>query len=175
MNPLKRLLQFVIALAAAACSGCVGIPKTVKAVEPFDVGRYMGTWYEIARLPNSFENGLEKITAVYTPRTDGGIDVVNRGYDPVKREWQTAKGKAYFVAAPTVARLKVSFFGPFYAAYNVIHIDPAYNISLVCGPDYKYLWILSRSPNLAQEQIDELLAEATRAGFDTSKMIFVEQ
>ena len=175
MNPLKRLLQFLVALAAAACGGCVGIPKTVKAVEPFDVRRYMGTWYEIGRLPNRFENGLEKITADYAPRTDGGIDVVNRGYDPVKRQWRDAKGKAYFVVSPSIARLKVSFFGPFYGAYNVINLDHAYHVSLVCGSNYKYLWILSRSPKLSQEEIDGLLAEARRAGFDTSKMIFVQQ
>lgn len=167
-----RLL--LLSMFALAC-GCGGIPKNVKAVEPFDAGRYTGTWYEIARLPNSFEKGLEKITAEYTARSDGGIDVLNRGYDPVKEKWNDAKGKAYFVAGPTVGRLKVSFFGPFYGAYNVINLDADYRVSLVCGPDYKYLWILSRTPTLPQEKIDALLAQAKAAGFDTSKMIFVKQ
>lgn len=171
----------LLSLIASAC-GCagagVGIPKNVKAVEPFDAARYAGTWYEIARLPVSFEKGLEKITAEYRPRprgSDGGIDVINRGYDPVKGKWSEAKGKAYFVGPSNVGRLKVSFFGPFYGAYNVIALDPDYTTSMVCGPNYQYLWILSRTATLPQEKIDALLAQAKSAGFDTSKMIYPKQ
>jgi apolipoprotein D and lipocalin family protein len=175
MNRLRAFCQLVVGLAAAVCGGCTGIPDHVKAVEPFDVHRYLGRWYEIARLPNSFEKGLERITADYQLRSDGGIDVINRGYDPGKGRWRQAKGKAYFVASPTVGRLKVSFFGPFYGAYNVIDLDSEYRVSLVCGPDYKYLWILSRTPTLPRERVDALLAKASGAGFNTSKMIFVKQ
>ena len=164
-----------LTLAASLCGGCTGIPKDVKAIEPFDVRRYEGTWYEIARLPNSFEKGLEKVTAEYKPRSDGGIEVINRGYDPAKGKWRQATGKAYFVVSPGVARLKVSFFGPFYGAYNVIDLDPEYRVSLVCGQDHKCLWILSRTPTLAQEKVDALLKKAKDAGFDTSKMTFVKQ
>lgn len=151
----------------------MGIPSTVKAVTPFDANRYRGKWYEIARLPNRFEDGLEKITADYQLRGNGGIDVINRGYNPAKDKWSEAKGKAYFVGSSDVARLKVSFFGPFYGAYNVIGLDPDYRVSLVCGKDYRYLWILSRTPTLEQEKIDALLAKAKSAGFDTSRMTFV--
>jgi apolipoprotein D and lipocalin family protein len=175
MNRLRTFFRLVVGLAAAVCGGCTGIPANVKAVEPFDVRRYLGTWYEIARLPNGFEKGLEQITADYALRSDGGIGVTNRGYDPGRRRWRQAKGRAYFVASPTVGRLKVSFFGPFYGAYNVIDLDSDYRVSLVCGPDYKYLWILSRTPTLPRERVDALLAKARSAGFDTSKVIFVEQ
>src|SRR5688572_217866 len=91
-------------------SGCVGIPANVKAVEGFDAKRYVGTWYEIARLENRFEKGLEKVTAKYGLRDDGGLTVVNRGYNPRKDRWSEATGKAYFVGPPTRGRLKVSFF-----------------------------------------------------------------
>jgi apolipoprotein D and lipocalin family protein len=175
MNRLQVSLRLLVALAAAVSGGCTGIPRNVKAVEPFDVNRYVGTWYEIARLPNSFEKGLERITAEYKTRSDGGVDVVNRGYSPAKGAWQQVKGKAYFVESPHVARLKVSFFGPFYGAYNVIALDPEYRVALVCGPDHKYLWILSRTPTLPEEKVNALLAQAKNAGFDTSKMLFVKQ
>ena len=175
MNQVRALFQLIFALTTALFGGCTGIPEHVKAVEPFDVGRYSGTWYEIARLPNGFEKGLEKITAEYESRSDGGIDVTNRGFDPATGKWRQASGKAYFVVSPNIARLKVSFFGPFYGAYNVIDLDPEYRVALVCGPDYKYLWILSRTPTLAQEKVNALLATAKSAGFDTSEMIFVKQ
>ena len=129
-------------------SGCVGIPADVKAVEGFDAKRYAGRWYEMARLENSFEKGLEKVTATYTARDDGGITVVNRGYDPRKDRWSEVTGKAYFVGSPTQGRRKVSFFGPFYGAYNVISLDENYGWSLVCGNDRSYLWVLSRTPQL---------------------------
>ncbi|MGN6366878.1 MAG: lipocalin family protein [Phycisphaerae bacterium] len=175
MNRLLILFQLLITLAAAACTGCTGIPKNVKAAEPFDARRYVGTWYEIARLPNSFEKGLEKITADYQLRSDGGINVINQGFDPQTSKWRRATGKAYFIASPNVARLKVSFFGPFYGAYNVIDLDVDYSVAMVCGPNYKYLWILSRTPTLPPAKIDSLLAQAQHAGFDTSRILFVKQ
>ena len=95
-------------------TGCVGVPKGVKPVQGFALDRYLGRWYEIARLDHSFERGLSHVTASYSMREDGGVRVLNRGYSEKKKEWKTAEGKAYFVKGPDEGYLKVSFFGPFY-------------------------------------------------------------
>ena len=155
--------------------GCVGIPANVKPVQGFDAQRYLGTWHEIARLENSFETGLEQISAQYSLREDGDIRVLNRGYDPVQQRWKEAEGKAVFVGPPTEGRLKVSFFGPFYGSYNVIDLDEGYNYSLVSGPDYSYLWILSRTPQMPEPVLKKLVGQAKLLGFDTDRLIYVKQ
>jgi apolipoprotein D and lipocalin family protein len=105
--------------AVLSLSGCLGMPERVRPVQQFEADRYLGTWYEIARLDHSFERGLTRISASYSKREDGGIRVVNRGYDPERGRWKTATGKAYFVNSPGEGHLKVSFFGPFYGSYVV--------------------------------------------------------
>jgi apolipoprotein D and lipocalin family protein len=155
-------------------SGCTGIPDNVEPVTGFELERYLGDWYEIARLDHSFERGLEKITASYSMREDGGVRVLNRGYDVEKGEWREAEGKAYFIGDPGTGRLKVSFFGPFYGAYNVFALDKeGYRWALIAGPDYSYLWVLSRSPAMAPELLQDLLARAADAGFATNEIILV--
>lgn len=144
-------------------------------INNFDAKRYLGTWYEIARFDHRFERGLEKVTATYSLRDDGGLNVINKGYNPDRGMWQQSEGKAYFTGAPTRAALKVSFFGPFYGGYNVIALDREYRHALVCGPDRDYLWILSRTPTISDEVKQEMLAVATREGFDVSKFIWVQQ
>jgi apolipoprotein D and lipocalin family protein len=157
-------------------SGCTGIPDNVSPVSGFDVNRYLGTWYEIARLDHSFERGLEQVTAEYSLRDDGGIRVVNQGYDKTKQRWKRAEGKAYFIGESDVGRLKVSFFGPFYGGYNIIDLDQqSYRYALVSGPDTSYLWILARQPQLDISITERLLGKASQLGFDTSQIIFVEQ
>jgi len=157
-------------------SGCTGIPENVSPVSGFDVNRYLGTWYEIARLDHSFERGLEQVTAEYSLRDDGGIRVVNQGYDRKNQRWKRAEGKAYFIGESDVGRLKVSFFGPFYGGYNIIDLDQqSYRYALVSGPDTSYLWILARQPQLDNSITERLLAKASGLGFDTSQLIFVEQ
>ena len=116
---IKRLL-FLISILI---SGCVNIPENVSPVAGFDVNQYMGTWYEIARLDHSFERGLERVTAEYSLRDDGGIKVVNKGFDSQKNRWKEVIGKAYFVDDSDLGRLKVSFWGPFYSSYNIIALD----------------------------------------------------
>lgn len=166
----------VVAMLALLITGCVGLPDNVKPVEGFNVERYLGQWYEIARLDHSFERGLSRVSATYSRREDGGVRVVNRGYAVAKGAWQEAEGKAYFMQGPEVGYLKVSFFGPFYGAYVIIDLDhEGYQYALVSGPDRSYLWILARSPQLPQEIIDRLVAKAATLGFDTSQLIFVEQ
>jgi len=166
-----------IFLAALACllAGCLGIPNNVHPVQGFDANTYLGTWYEIARLENSFETGLEQISAYYSLREDGGLRVLNRGYDPAKAAWKQAEGKAYFLGSPQEGRLKVSFFGPFYGAYNIIDWDQNAGYALVCGADYSYLWILSRTRQLPAAVLQALITKAKGFGFATEQLIFVKQ
>jgi apolipoprotein D and lipocalin family protein len=155
-------------------AGCTGIPQGVTPVSGFDVDRYLGKWYEIARLDHSFERGLDKITAQYSLKPGGGLRVVNRGFDVASGQWREAEGRAYFIDDPQTGRLKVSFFGPFYGSYNVIRLDHKdYQYALVCGPDTSYLWILARSPDLDKAIVDQLVAYAADHGFDTSELIYV--
>ena len=115
---------------------CTGIPDGVTAVFGFEVNRYLGTWYEIARLDHRFERGLNNISATYTLMDDGGINVQNKGWNQAERAWEQAKGKAYFIDQADKSRLKVSFFGPFYGGYNIIALDKKnYAYSMITGPD----------------------------------------
>ena len=156
-------------------TGCAGITENVKPVDSFRLDRYLGRWYEIARLDHSFERGLSRVTADYSMREDGGVRVLNRGYSEKERKWKEAEGKGYFVHGPDQGYLKVSFFGPFYGSYIVFELDHAdYQYALVCGPDKSYLWILSRSPELRAEIRDRLIAKAAALGFDTGRLIFVD-
>jgi len=156
-------------------AGCLGIPGDIKPVQDFDIHRYLGTWYEIARLDHSFERGLENITAQYSLRQDGGVHVVNRGFHREKNKWKEAVGKAYFIADSGTGSLKVSFFGPFYGGYHIIGLDKIhYSYALVCGPSRKYLWILARKPDMEDSVKSELIKKAKALGFQTEKLIFVQ-
>jgi apolipoprotein D and lipocalin family protein len=171
-NKLTVLAAFFLTLQ----SGCTGSPDGVTVVTDFEIDRYLGTWYEIARLDHSFERGLSGVTADYSLRDDGGVRVVNRGYNEKSGEWDEAIGKAYFVGASDVGQLKVSFFGPFYGGYNIIELDRSgYQYSLVAGPDRDYLWILSRTPQLPPDILQSLVNKARELGFATDELIFVKQ
>lgn len=164
-------------MAMALCLvGCLGVPEGAQPVKGFKLDSYLGKWYEIARLDHSFERGLSNVTAEYSLREDGGVRVINRGFKSDRNKWKDAEGKAYFVGDTSTGQLKVSFFGPFYGAYNVIALDQeAYQWSLVVGPDTSYLWILSRTPVLDQAIVDQLVSEAKSLGFSTDELIFVNQ
>jgi apolipoprotein D and lipocalin family protein len=156
-------------------SGCVGIPENVKPVDNFKLEKYLGDWYEIARLDHSFERGLTRVTANYSLRDDGGVRVLNRGYSEKEKIWKEAEGKGYFVHRKDQGYLKVSFFGPFYGSYVVFELDHAnYEYSLVCGPDKSYLWILARNPRIEKYLLDMLIGKAAALGFETGKLIFVD-
>jgi apolipoprotein D and lipocalin family protein len=156
-------------------TGCVGIPENVKPVDNFKLEKYLGKWYEIARLDHSFERGLTRVTAEYSLREDGGVRVLNRGYSVKDSTWKEAEGKAYFVRGSDQGYLRVSFFGPFYGSYIVFELDHEhYQYSLVCGPDKSYLWILARDPEIAKDVKNTLVAKAAAMGFETSKLIFVD-
>lgn len=156
--------------------GCTAVPKGITPVASFELERYLGTWYEIARLDHHFERGLSRVSATYSKRTDGGIDVINRGYNSVTGEWKEATGKAYPLRSSQQGSLKVSFFWPFYAGYHVIALDQQdYSYALVSGPDRDYLWVLSRARMLDAATLQKLTNRATELGFATDSLIFVEQ
>lgn len=156
-------------------TGCTSLPDGVRPVEEFQLERYLGRWYEIARLDHSFERGLSRVTADYSLRDDGGVRVVNRGYLAGKNLWKEAEGLAYPAGESGQGWLKVSFFRPFYGSYVVVELDrAAYQYALVCGPDRSYLWILARSPHLPAEVLDRLVARATSLGFATDQLTLVD-
>ncbi|MFB9243429.1 lipocalin family protein [Massilia antarctica] len=169
-------MKTLFVLIAFLLAGCVSKPDGVVPVASFDSARYLGKWYEIARMDHSFERGLSRVTADYSMRDDGGIKVVNRGYNTEKAEWKESVGKAYFVGKPDVGYLKVSFFGPFYGSYIVFDLDrDNYAYSLISGPDTSYFWLLSRTPTMDEATKKRLVAKAQALGFDTSKLIYVDQ
>ncbi|MFO8085459.1 MAG: lipocalin family protein [Desulfobacterales bacterium] len=166
----------IVAILMLIMTGCAGIPKGITPVDGFEIERYMGLWHEIARLDHSFERGLIKVTAQYKPRQGRGITVINQGYDPLKNKWREIVGKAFFVNDPNIGRLKVSFFGPFYAGYNIIALDKdEYSYAMVCGPSLSYLWILARDRDLDPEILISLVNKARDLGFKVENLIYLYQ
>ncbi len=170
---MNRILLLVSSLILG---GCLGMPDAVKPVGDFELQNYLGKWYEIARLDHSFEEGLSRVTAEYSLRDDGGVAVINRGYSVSNDEWKEAEGKAYFVNSDSEGYLKVSFFGPFYGSYVVFALErDNYDYAFVSGPNTDYLWLLARTPTVSPEVIDQFVEMANERGFDTDKLIFVNQ
>ena len=167
---MKFFLLFLIA-AITLCFGCgkkvtTGIP----AVKEFDVNRYCGKWYEIARLPNWFEKGMEQVTAHYSLRKDGMVNVVNTGIKNGKK--RSISGVARLVGEPTEGELEVSFQWPFWGSYRIIQLDRDYTIAVVCGNSWDYLWILARSPEISLADLNKILEFLRQRGFDTAKLEF---
>lgn len=154
---------------------CTGMPEGVKPVENFNLDKYQGIWYEIARLDHSFERGLEQVTAEYKLMPNGYVKVTNRGFSTKENAWNVATGKAKFVEREDIGFLKVSFFGPFYASYVIFELDEQYQYSFVTGPDTSYLWLLSRTPNPDKAVIDKFITMSKGLGFNTSDIIFPKQ
>ena len=154
---------------------CTGKPEGVVAVKEFELDRYLGKWYEIARLDHSFERGLNNITAEYSLRDDGGVKVINSGFSKEDNDWQQAEGKAFFVDRTDIGHLKVSFFGPFYGSYIIFELDKKnYQYAFVSGPNTSYLWLLARTPQVDNKITEQFVKRSQELGFDTSKLIYVE-
>ena len=169
---MRILLVIYLLLTITACTG---LPESVVPVSDFNVKQYLGKWYEIARLDHSFERGMDKVTAEYSLREDGGVKVVNRGFSVDDNKWKEAEGKAYFVEGVDEGYLKVSFFGPFYGSYVVIDLDKEnYQYAFVSGPNTSYLWLLSRTPTVSEEVVARFIEKSKKLGFDTDKLIFVK-
>jgi apolipoprotein D and lipocalin family protein len=169
------MLKIFVSFSALFFAGCYEPPPSVKPVVHFDANRYLGKWFEVARLDNSFERGFDHTTAEYALRSDGGIRVVNRGYNSESKKWKTADGRAYFVKDASVGHLRVSFFRPFYGAYAVFELDSNYQYAFVSGGDLKYLWLLSRTPVIDKTLQDRFIAKASALGFATDKLLWVKQ
>lgn len=170
---MKRLSIVVTALLVLM--GCTGLPDGIEPVSGFDQERYLGTWYEIARLDHSFEEGLSQVTAEYTLNDDGSIKVLNRGYNAAENQWEEAEGRALFVDSPDVGHLKVSFFGPFYSSYVVFDLDEDYSRAYISGYNRNYLWLLSRTPQVSDAELEAFKTRAEEQGFDLDELIVVEQ
>lgn len=169
---MRRCARQLCGALALLLGGCVELPENVQPVEDFELERYLGTWYEIARLDHSFERGLEQVTAEYALRPDGGLRVINRGYLAAKGEWREAEGKAYFVEDTDRGYLKVSFFGPFFGAYVIFELEEDYRYAFVAGPNKSYLWFLSRTPDVEDSIRQRFLESAGALGFDTDALIY---
>jgi apolipoprotein D and lipocalin family protein len=171
-NLIKSLnLLFISILTFASCSS---IPKGAVTVKPFEKQKYLGKWYEIARLDFKFERNLNNTTANYSLNNDGSIKVDNRGYNFKTKEWKQAIGKAKFAGDTNTGKLKVSFFGPFFSGYNVIALDNEYRYALVVGKNLSYLWILSRETSIPDDVEQKYLKIASELGFNTNELIWVE-
>ena len=170
---MRRLLG--VGLLTLLLQACSSIPDGVEPVQQFELERYLGTWYEIARLPHRFEDGLSHVTAEYTLIRGGRVQVVNQGYHTEKGEWKRAQGTAKFAGDASVGHLRVSFWGPFYADYVVAALDKTgYQYALVTGPNHRYLWLLSRTPELPDEVRDALVEKAGNLGFAVGDLIWVD-
>ena len=170
---MKRLIPFVLALFPALSSARNGQYDNTP-ITSFDLSRYLGTWYEIARFDHSFEKGMSGVTADYFLRDDGKVDVINSGWKD--GDYKVANGKARQPEPKKdPAHLEVSFFLFFYSDYNILMLDELYQVALVGSKSQDYLWILSRTPRISNVVKDAFVAEARRRGYDTSKLIWVDQ
>lgn len=166
-------MKKIFSLSVLLCllGGCSKPTVDNSVVNNFDLNRFLGSWYEIARFDHKFERGMEQTKATYTLREDGKVDVLNTGMKDGKHS--KAKGVAKLTDTP--ALLRVSFWGPFYSDYRVMLLDSDYRYALVGSGSDDYLWILSRTPQLTPETKTLILAEAQKRGYDTDKLIWVNQ
>lgn len=162
-------------LSCLLLASCLGRPEGVSPVEQLDSQRYLGTWYEVARLDHSFERGLSNVTADYSMREDGGLRVINRGYSVEEGDWQQAEGRAYRIEDDQPGHLKVSFFGPFFGSYIVFELDSDYQHAFVAGNTTGYLWLLARTPTISDDLKEHFLQRAEGLGFEVDELIFVDQ
>ena len=153
-------------------SACVKVPPGITPVSNFEVERYLGTWYEVARMENRFERGLYNVTATYTQNDNGTVKVENRGYKISTKTWKSAIGKAKFVGASDVGHLKVSFFGPFYGSYVVYELEDDYRYAFVTGANKKFLWLLARQPNVSDDVLNRFKQHASDNGYNLDKVVF---
>lgn len=167
---MLRLVLYLLPLSFLP--GCAGLPHGIEPVQDFELNRYLGRWYEIARLDHPFERGLTKVMAEYSMREDGDIKVVNWGYQAEKKRWRVAEGRAHFVGSAREGYLRVSFVWPFYGAYVIIELDQDYEYALVAGANRSYLWILARSPDLDEKVRKRLIAKAEQLGFATDSLVY---
>jgi len=171
---ISLIITFFFFIAAGGCQTKKSKEMNITTVKELDLQKYLGTWYEIARFDHKFERGLQGVTATYSMREDGKVKVLNQGYEnTLDGKLSVAEGKAKLTDEP--GKLKVSFFWIFYADYLVMELDENYQWALIGSKSDKYLWILSRTPKLEDNVKNLILHKAEKRGYDTSKLIWVEQ
>ena len=172
-----QIIGAVSALAAAlGIAGCAGSNEQLAAVTEFQPGKYMGVWYEVARLPHYFERGMDYVEAEYTLNPDGTIRVENRGVRGNEKRKIIGKAKLKFPKKqPLTGELRVSFFGPFYSDYRILELPPDYSYAVVTGSSRDYLWILSRKPVMDRKQLDAILQRLRQWDFAVGKLEFPKQ
>lgn len=169
-------MRFCLVLSMLFLSACTSLPKGIEPVDDFELPKYLGTWYEIARLDHSFERGMTQVTANYEMREDGGVKVTNRGFKTDEQVWDSADGKAFFVDETNIGHLKVSFFGPFYGSYVVYELDKeGYQYAFITSYNRDYLWFLSRTPEVTEELKQQFTEQAKSLGFAMDEIIWVKQ
>jgi lipocalin len=166
-----KLLILIFMAALFSSSAAQELPT----VEEVNLTKYTGTWYEIARLPNSFEKGMQCVTATYTLKDNGKIEVLNKGYIAKKGKYKSARGNAWVPDREYPGRLKVTFFWPFSGNYYIMALDEDYQYALVGDPSRKYLWVLARSSALEESIYSELMSLAKSKGFDVERVIRIDQ
>jgi apolipoprotein D and lipocalin family protein len=167
----KTLTGFFIIVSLIFIVSCAHNPP-LDVVSKVDLKRYVGTWYEIASYPTSFQKGCIGTKATYSLREDGDIDVLNQCYKKgFDGEISSAKGKAWVVDKTTNAKLKVRFFWPFWGSYWIIDLGKDYNYAVVGHPSREYLWVLSRTPQMDDVLYYDILGRITQQGYDTSKLV----
>ncbi len=165
---MSILLASLLCLTPCLCRGQEVDNSTIKSL---DLNRFLGSWYEIARFDHSFERGLTHAIAQYTLNDDGTMAVINSGVKDGKHKMSVGKAKL----TDTAGLLRVSFFGPFYSDYRVMMLSDDYSYALIGSGNHKYLWILSRTQALPDDVLDQIVTEAADRGYDTDKLIWVEQ
>lgn len=168
-------MRSLLLVSCLAISSCLSVPDGIEPIQNFELDRYLGRWYEVARLDHSFERGLDAVTADYSLRDDGGMRVINSGRDITSGETQQAEGRAYFVEKSNIGYLKVSFFGPFFGSYVIFELDQkGYQYAFVAGNTTDYLWLLAREPVVSDDVLRNFKDKASTFGFNTEDLIFVQ-
>lgn len=171
---MKKNLLTTLFLGLCTTTICQTIDNST--ITTFDLDRYLGKWYEVARYDHAFERNLVGTTAEYSLRDDGMIKVLNSGYlYTLDGKFKESVGKAKLNKNGKPGQLRVSFFGPFYSNYYILDLAPDYSYSVVGSSSPKYLWILSRTPQLKPEVQSKIVKGLQQRGYDTSKLIWVEQ
>ena len=172
---IKRTRSVLVGVFCLALLSCTGIPDGIEPVTGFDQSRYLGAWYEIARLDHSFERGLSDVTATYELNPDGSIKVLNRGFNAEEGAWREAKGVARFMGSSDIAHLKVSFFGPFYGSYIVFELGEDYDYAFVSGFNRDYIWLLAREPQITSELRNHFIETMTALNFDPAELVWLDK
>lgn len=169
---MKHISIITPLLTVLGLTGC-GAKVDIQPLQKFDVSRYMGVWYEIARLDHTFEHGLEQVTATYVLNPNGTVGVTNRGYLPSKGKWKSAEAVAKTTSK--CGQFKVYFVPLIGGDYQIAYLSDGYSGVVVSGGTRDYLWFLSRTPTISSGEQDMMLQVAKNLGYDTSKLIFVKQ